>query len=109
MKIWTRAYRPWILGGDVNAPVYTEVEPTSEHQDLGKGYQGVTVVSPSGKTFVVETSTGGIVGHSVEDVRNDVMAADDTVLKRQIENESLNAARAEPVTVDEFWRLLRAA
>lgn len=108
MKVWTEAYRPFIMGGDANAPVCCDLEPASPLLDLGKGYQGVLVVSPVGKTFIAETITGGIVGKYIDEVRADVESADEEVMKTQIQAGKLRSEVAVPVTQQEFWRLLRA-
>lgn len=108
MKVWTSAYRPFILGGNVNAPIWCDIEPASAPIDLGKGYQGAVIVSPSGKTFVVEVITGGIVGSTVEGVKADIASAEDSILKEQMERESRRAETAEKVSPEDFWRQLKA-
>lgn len=95
------------MGGNVNAPVSCEVEALGPF-DLGAGYQGFLVVAPSGKTFVAESITGGIVGSTVDEVRADVASADKEMMARQIENALKRGQEAVAVSVDEFWRLLRA-
>lgn len=107
MKIWTVAYRPFVMGGNVYATIYCEVEVTGPH-DLGKGYQGYMATSPSGETFVVESTTGAIVGPTLEEVRADVAAADKTVMDEQIANAAEQFKEAERVSPDYFWRFLRA-
>lgn len=108
MKVWTQAYRPFILGGNVHAPICCDIEPASACIDLGKGYQGMSIVSPGGKIFVVEVITGGIVGSSVSEVQADVSTADEAVMKQQIEDGLRQAENADWVTPQEFWRQLRA-
>lgn len=107
MKIWTQAYRPFLMGGDVNAPICCELN-VEGHYDLGKGYYGCLVISPSGKTYVVEAITGGIVGRRIKDVRYDVEVADTSVIAQQIEDAKLKSQMAEPVSEKEFWRQLNA-
>lgn len=108
MKVWTEAYRPFIVGGDVNAPVSCDLEPASSPLELGKGYMGVIVVSPVGKTFIVEVITGGIVGKYIDEVRKDVEDSDEEVLRAQIEIGKRRSEETVPVTQQEFWRVLRA-
>ena len=109
MKIWTQSYRPFIMGGDVNAPVWIDIEPASEPYDLGKGYKGVTVISPSGKIFVAEIETGAIVGSKIREVRADIEAADEDTMRRQIEDARKRVERACHVHPNEFWRQLKGA
>lgn len=107
VKIWTEAYRPWIMGGDCNAPVICDV-PVDGPFDLGGGYQGFLAMSPSGKTFVAESITGAIVGATVNAVRNDIKAADKTVMEEQVAHAKKRVLSTAPVSPNEFWRLLRA-
>jgi hypothetical protein len=108
MKIWTEAYRPWIMGGDCNAPISCEMDVIGPF-DLGKGYQGFLAISPLGKTFVAEGETGAIVGSTIEDVCNDIKTADEAVMEKQNAKARERVLYATPVTQDEFWKLLRAA
>jgi hypothetical protein len=75
MKIWTRAYRPFLMGGNVNAPIICDV-PVSGPFDIGGGQQGYLAVSPKGHTFVAESVTGAIVGSTIKDVKTDIATAD---------------------------------
>lgn len=106
MRIWTEAYRPWMMGGDCNAPIICDV-PVDGPFDLG-GSQCFLATSPSGKTFVAEGITGAIVGPNIEIVRSDIEAVDETVVEGQIARAKIRVLRADTVSQDEFWRLLRA-
>lgn len=107
MKIWTEAYRPFVMGGDCNAPVICNV-PVDGPFDLGAGQTGYLAVSPGGKTFVAESTTGAIVGPTVEAVRKDIKTADEAVMQEQLAHAKERVKRANPVSQSEFWRLLRA-
>lgn len=105
IKIWSSAYRPFILGGNVHSPICTTVEAMNELHDLGKGCKAYLVTSPTtGKTYVVESTTLGIVGASLEQVRRDVSEAGPKLIKRQLEQEARRAKRAIYVSNEEFWR-----
>jgi hypothetical protein len=108
MKIWTEAYRPFIMGGDCNAPIICDV-PVDGPFDLGAGYQGFLAVSPNGETFVAESVTGAIVGATVKTVREDIATAEKAVMDSQIEWAKKRVLKACVVSRTEFWRLLRAA
>lgn len=103
--VWITNYRPFILGGDVHASIVCGVEVLGPF-DLGKGYQGWLLATPGGKTFVAETETGAIVGGSLDGVRADVAAADEAVMKRQIENAKKMRQRAYRGNQEEFWKRL---
>jgi len=103
MIIWIHSYTPFIMGGDVHAPVATDVPATGPF-DIGAGYQAYMVASPSGRTFVVEGITGAIIGSTIERVRKDVATADRDVMAAQIANAEKWAKRANVVKPAEFWK-----
>lgn len=83
LTIWTRAYSPFIMGGNVNAPIKTKVE-AGDKFDIGKGFEAYLVVSPKGKTHVVDAITGAFVGTTIDEVRADVAEGDIKVMRKQI-------------------------
>jgi hypothetical protein len=95
-----------MMGGNVNQPIATEVD-CSEEFDLGKGFKGVIAVSPNGKTYVVETTSGGIVGNSVDDVKADIASASND-LAEQVKGEIERGKTADLVKPDEFWKMMGA-
>ena len=105
--IWTEAYRPFIMGGDVNAPVSCDAE-VADPIDAGRGFWVYRVVSPSGKSFFAEKSTGAIIGSSLKEVKEDIRTANLSVMRKQIRDAKVRASHCVPVSVAEFWRLLRA-
>lgn len=106
ITIWTEAYRPFILGGDVHAPISTTVE-VGDAIDVGKGMKAFVVVSPKGKIHIAESVTGAFVGESVDDVKADIAAADKKVMKSQIEHAKKRLARATALAPEEFWKSFR--
>ncbi len=103
IRVFTKAYRPFIMGGDCHAPIAAEVEALGPH-DLGKGFQGYLVTSPSGKTHVAEATTGGFVGESLDAVRQDVAGCDDVAMMQgQVAMAAEKAKSAELLPPDEFW------
>lgn len=107
MKVWTTHHRPFIIGGNVNASVHCELEPNAGPFILGKGYLGYLVVAPSGKTYIVEAITGGIVGNTIEQVRADVAVGEDKVIAQQIKDNFELSLETFPVTPDVFWKMLK--
>ena len=107
IKVWTRSYRPFILGGDVNAPVASMVEAQGPFP-LGKGYKGYLIVAPNGKTWVAESTTGALVGPTLDEVRADIKAAKPSVMKAQIEDAKIQVEKAYLVPAKEFWTKLKA-
>ena len=102
-KIWTEAYSPFIMGGDVNQPIATEVE-VGEAIDIGHGYKAYVVVSPSGVTHVAEAITGAFIeGSSIEAVKESVSGGDPKLMKQQIEYARTQSAKARTLNPEDFW------
>ena len=104
MIVWLKSYSPFILGGDVHAPLSTDIEELGLLYDLGKGHHGYLIINPNdGKTFVVEAKSGGIIGVSLEGVRKDIAAGDSIVMDRQITRAIGQREKVEVVDNETFW------
>lgn len=88
--------------GDVDAPLKTEIE-VGDRFDIGKGFEAYLVVSPKGKTHVVEATTGAFVGTTIDAVKADIFAGDIKVMRKQIEDAKKEFQKAIPLDNDEFW------
>lgn len=108
MKIWTQAYRPFIMGGNVNAPVMAEVEVSDNEMYVGKGYSVRFARSPKGKLFVIDIITGGIIGNDIEQVGKDIFEGDEDVMRKQIEDMLEYKKTCDAISEEEFWNLLKA-
>ena len=106
MRIYTRGYRPFVMGGSVHYFLATEVE-ASEHFDVGQGISCRLVVAPNGATFCVEAETGAIVGSTPAEVKQDMAEADPEVVQKQITQARHDSASAEEVPPQRFWELMR--
>jgi len=106
MKIWTEAYRPFMMGGDVNAPISTEVE-VGEPVDLDHGIQVYIVAAPNGRTYVAESITGAFVGMSIDEVKQHIAEGDPEVIWKQIEDAKERVKKARPLDPEQFWSLLQ--
>jgi len=104
MKIWTEAYRPFLMGGDVNAPIWTEME-LRDLIDIGHGLQAYLIVAPDGRTHVAESVTGALVGTDIDQVREDLEAADPKVVRQQIEDAKERVKKADYIEPEQFWSL----
>lgn len=107
VKVFTRDYRPFILGGDVHQPMAAEIAASGPYA-LGKGFSGYLIKSPKGKTFIAEATTGALVGPTLEEVRADIKAGKKSVMTKQVEQARELAARARTVSANEFWERLKA-
>ena len=105
MKVWTKQYRPFVMGGDVRRNIRCDLPAEGPH-DLGQDYLGYIVTSPGGRTFVAEKNSGAIIGDTLEAVRQDIREGDPALMARQVEEAT--KARDEAVTVEpeEFWSCL---
>lgn len=107
VRIWTEAYSPFICGGDVHAPISTEVY-AGDPVGIGMGVGVYVVVSPvSGKTYICETITGAIVGDSIKQVKADVASADPAVLAEQVAHAEERVKDARCISNEKFWSMFR--
>lgn len=106
MLVWTEAYTPFIMGGDVNAPIATEVE-VGEPIHLDHGIIVYLVPSPKGEIFIAESTTGAFVGTSLEDVRQDVATANPQEMQGQLAKAKERVKRATVMDKEKFWARFR--
>ena len=106
LKVWTEAYRPFLMGGDVHAPIATEVE-VGEPVELSNGLKVYMVVSPTGNTYVAEESTGAFVGTDMKVVMGDADEADPVVLKKQLEQAAERVKKATMLDPEKFWSMFK--
>jgi hypothetical protein len=104
LVVWTKAYRPFIMGGDVNAPIACKVTVDGPH-DLGNGVKVCLGVKPSGATFVAELSTGAIVGKSFQEVQNDMQESDPEAVRQQLAEAKERMKCCARLRPEEFWKL----
>jgi hypothetical protein len=117
LNIWTRAYRPFAITG-VNANIRTEYagervehvlnpEPMYDYPVLV-----YAVNSPrTGKTWYVDSVSGGLLGDSLEMVENDISThymtgGTDSALAFQRANAAEQCQKAVPYDSDVFWEML---
>ena len=107
MKILTEKYCPFVMGGNVWQPITCNVEVDGPH-DLGKGFKGYIATAPNGTTFIIEEKSGALVGPDLKTVREDIAQCDDiSLMNKQVEDAIVKMKRAEEISPDEFWRLLK--
>ncbi len=107
ITIWIPAYRPMMLGGDVHAPVCTQVEGTPI--DLGKGFKGYSVVTPAGGVVIAEAKSGAIVGQSLEQVLRDIERADPIYMKKQVKEATAQFLKSNHLPSEQFWTFVKGA
>ena len=98
--IWTLQRNPFAFGIR-DEPVGVEVEGIKV--DLGKGFTGIIAMSPSGRTVVAEFTSGAIVGHTVEEVRNDILIGVTRIMEQQVAQAMLTARSVKTLPANKFW------
>lgn len=106
IRVWTQAYRPFIMGGDVHQPVCTELDCTAAIE-VAKGVYVHGVISPRGKAYFVESQSGGIVGDDFDTVKEDANSAPIEEILQQLQEQTKRGQKACPITPEEFWRLMK--
>lgn len=105
LKIWTRAYRPFILGGNCHYQLSTTVE-VDKAVSLGKGFKGHIVTAPNGETLIAEATSGGLVGPDLKSVRKDVKEGPKEVMVEQIAEGVKLREKSEEVEPEKFWQMM---
>ncbi|HBI38192.1 MAG TPA: hypothetical protein DDY71_11155 [Spirochaetia bacterium] len=107
MKIWKMGYFPFTMGGNLYRPIATEFpdEKLGISYDLGLGFEGYLIVDSKNRTFVVEKISGAIVGSTIEEVRKDIVDANDLVeMQDQVIESTKIRDNAELMSFDDFWK-----
>lgn len=65
------------------------------------------VVSPAGKTYIVEESSGGIVGANMKDVLEDIATESEENIHLSVQKACERAKTAQTVDADVFWSKFR--
>jgi hypothetical protein len=104
-KIWTRSYRPFIMGGNVNQPMCTVV-PVLERKNI-EGFDFFSFQTPKGTIKVCEAQTGGIIADSFDEVFENIEGVPKEVLQGQIDGAKHLAETADKKTNEEFFKHYR--
>lgn len=108
LTMWTHVYRPFILGGSCNYILGTEIEEYEGPFDLGKGFTGFLVTTPSGATRVIESTSGGIVGDTLNEVRADISTTPSKqAMQRQVDQAIAISKKVEKVDLSAFWAAMQ--
>ena len=104
MFVWKRTYSPFVMGGNVNRNVKTEInENDFTIIDLGKGFKGIFIEKGKSKG-VYELESGGLIGDTVQNVKEDIAACEDvSFMRKQIEEAKEEGAKATVVSNEDFF------
>ena len=106
MKIYTKMYFPFTMGGDVWQARSCEVpeEMLDGPHYLGRDYRGYLITTPHGHYVVAEATTGALVGPNLKEVIEDIKTGDWDLMDSQMEQAQIDSTQAQPMDPDEFWR-----
>ncbi len=105
MKAWTMGYFPLTMGGPVRRPIIADIKVDGPIP-LGQGLFGYLAKSPKGKTVVIESLTGAVVGDSYFKVVEDVRTASLDVIADQLTEAVQRVKTAEEVSDAKFWQMI---
>lgn len=101
MRIWTPAYRPFIMGGNVNAPLYLDADPVETRTIRGRKLH---LFTDGTKTVVVEDESGGTVADTFESAQADLEVANLDMVKRQaVAAKKLGDTAEKAADAAEWW------
>ena len=107
IKIYVRAYEPFRAGAHPYRFKLTKMPRPEVKYQFAKGIEVYFIKGPPGKSIVVEVTSGGVVGNTLEEVQKDFKNAPPQVTREQIakhikffKNESMHT---DPVSNEEFW------
>ena len=104
--IWTRGYRPFVMGGSVHYDLGCKTTCEGPF-DVGRGYSAWMATAPNGNKFVAEATTGAIVGGSLEQVREDIKTGDPELMKKQMADAKQRVKDVEEKDPAFFWHALK--
>ena len=70
-----------------------------------KGHKAYLGLNPDGDQFAVEAKTGAIIGDSIDQVREDVASADESIMDEQIEIAKKDREKVDIIDAEQFWNL----
>jgi hypothetical protein len=110
LTVWTYAYFPFTIGGNVWQPISTVVETPVAITKTKSGIFLAVIRNPKTNHFhVAEVTTGAFVGfgtthdEAIKEVLKDLSTADKTVVMRQLKDAAKKKQQAHALTPEEFW------
>ena len=101
-------YFPFAFGGNVHAPMITEID-VIEERELSKGINAFSFKTPKGNIRIAESLTGAIVGDSFEDVSEDIRTGDDDIIIKQLLDAAkvLKGGNSKWMKNEEFFKMYK--
>ena len=105
MVIWTYFKHAFAMGGNGNKPTGCRVKTEGVLYGTTSNIQVYAIRTLSGRTVVVEATTGAIVGNDLVTVLADMSKADPEVMEEQIAAARAQAAGVEVIDAEYFWQV----
>lgn len=104
MKIWTRTYSPFTMGGNVNRNIATEVElDDSDWFEIANGFYGAKLSNG----FYVDKISGGLLGKDLDMIVEDIKSSTEEIINAQLQDMKLECDRAILISNEDFFEKLR--
>lgn len=104
MRIWMKKYTPFKMGGNLYNNVATDIPDSTPKHDIGMGFKAVKIIH-KGRGYIFDCGSGGLVGNSLEQVREDVKSCGDVkLMRKQIMQAKQEGLHARLVSYEEFFR-----
>lgn len=107
VRMWTRCYRPMMMGGNVKRHIAATL-PIDSEVDLGRGFKGYAVLDCMGGVRYVCAVSGGLLGDDLKAIQDDIAACPKKkIMTDQIAKMADEGKTAEELTPAEFWEMFR--
>jgi len=104
MRIGTRRYQPFIMGGSCWNEMATEIDVTDlPRHAVGHGFDVIEVSRPDGSIIYVEPVSGGLVGTVLEEICADMQDTTPEFVEKQQAEMRAVGQKAELVSNAAFW------
>ena len=100
-KVWTIMHTPFVMGGNVNSPIFTSV-PVVERKTM-KGIEFFSFKTPKGSIRVCEAQTGGIIADSFDELKANIKGCTTKQLQKQIDEAKSTFKNAKKLSNKEFF------
>lgn len=104
VRMWTKCYRPFMMGGNVNRHIATTL-PIDSEVDLGRGFKGYAVLDSMGGVRYVCAVSGGLLGDDLKAIQKDIAECPKKkIMTDQIAKMAIEGKTAEEMPPAEFWK-----
>jgi len=103
MKIWTTAYRPFSMGGNVRGNIATEVEiDKSDWFELANGYCGAKLDNG----FYIDKVSGGLLGKDLDMIVSDIKTSTREIIDEQLYDMIIERDKSDVISNEKFFSMI---